>query len=73
MGRFTWTMTLITAALDAAMQKSTMHELLVRFLLKIFEDNKSGEEFLKNEAAQHIQGWLSAACVRSIALRARTL
>jgi hypothetical protein len=73
MGRFTWLMTLITAALDATMQKSTMHELLVRFLLKLFEENRSGEEFLKNEAALHIQGWLSAACVRSIALKARNL
>jgi hypothetical protein len=73
MGRFTWMMTLLTAALDATMQKSTMHELLVRFLLKLFEDNESGEEFLKNEAAQHIQGWLSAACVRSIALKARNV
>lgn len=67
MGRFTWLMTLITAALNASMQKSTMHELLVRFLLKLFEDNKSGEDFLRKEAAQHIEGWLSAAVVRSIA------
>lgn len=73
MGRFTWLMTLITAALDATMQKSTMHELLVRFLLRLFEEKKSEEEFLKNEAALHIQGWLSAACVRSIALKARNL
>lgn len=73
MGRFTWLMTLITAALNAAMQKSTMHELLVRFLLKLFEDNKSGEDFLKNEAAQHIEGWLSAAVVRSIAHKAQNL
>ncbi|KAF2873831.1 hypothetical protein BDV95DRAFT_567840 [Massariosphaeria phaeospora] len=71
MGRFTWLMTLITAALDAAMQKSTLHELLVKFLLKLFEEKKSGEEFLRIEASQHIQGWLSAACVRSIALKAR--
>jgi hypothetical protein len=73
MGRFTWLMTLITAALNSAMQKSTMHELLVRFLLKLFEDNKSGEDFLRNEAAQHIQGWLSAAVVRSIAFKAQNL
>jgi hypothetical protein len=71
MGRFTWLMTLLTAGLDAAMQKSTLHEVISTFLEKLFKDNKAGEEVLKIEVAQHIQGWLSAACVRSIGLRAR--
>lgn len=71
MGRFTWLTTLLTAGLDAAMQKSTLHEVISTFLERLFQDNKAGEEALKVEVAQHIQGWLSAACVRSIALRAK--
>ncbi|CAI6341297.1 unnamed protein product [Periconia digitata] len=70
MGRFTWIMTLVTAALNAAMQKSTMHATMSKLLLKIFEESEHGQEFLRREAAEHIHGWLSAACVRMIADKA---
>ncbi|KAF2182436.1 hypothetical protein K469DRAFT_690893 [Zopfia rhizophila CBS 207.26] len=71
MDRFTWLMTLLSAALDAAMKRSDQRQLLTRFLLKLFEDNEAGAEFLRHEAEYHIQGWMSAACVRNIALKAR--
>jgi hypothetical protein len=71
MDRFTWFMTLCTAALDAAMPKTLQRQVLTKFLLKLFEENPTGADFLRHEAEQHIEGWMSAACVRNIALRAR--
>ena len=67
MGRFTWFMTLCTAALDAIMQKTAQRQVLTKFLNKLFEENPAGAVFLWHEPKQHIEGWMSAACVRNIA------
>ncbi|KAL8673942.1 MAG: hypothetical protein Q9168_001637 [Polycauliona sp. 1 TL-2023] len=71
MDRFTWLMTLLTAVLDAAMQPSDRKKVLVRLLLRLFEDHKESAEFLNREANEHIEGWMSAACVRGISKKAR--
>ncbi|KAI4276215.1 MAG: hypothetical protein L6R38_005718 [Xanthoria sp. 2 TBL-2021] len=71
MDRFSWLMILLTAALDAAMQPSDQKKVLTRLLLKLFEDHGESAEFLQREANEHIQGWMSAACVRNISLKAR--
>ena len=71
MDRFTWFMTLIMAALDAALDSRTLRKVLLQFLLKLFEESPSGSDFLEHELIVHLQGWQSAACVRGISLAAR--
>jgi hypothetical protein len=71
MDRFTLFMTLCTAALDATMQKTVQQQVLTKFLNKLFEEKLAGAVFLWHEPKQHIEGWMSAACVGNIALRAR--
>jgi hypothetical protein len=66
-------MALLSAALDASTLKTDQRKLLTKSLLQLFEENKTGSGFVRNEAEQHIKGWISAACVRNIALRARDL
>lgn len=55
----------------AAMQKTVQRQVLTKFLLKLFEENPSGADSLKHETERRIESWPSAACVRSIGLKAR--
>ena len=73
MDKFTWLMTLIIAALDAALSQKNLYMVATQLMLKMFEEAQSGLEFVEHEAPQHIQGWRSAACVRSISLKARQI
>lgn len=70
MGRFTWIMTLIVAALDAAMNTNTLHDIVLKFLEVMFQESPVGVEYLQCEATQHIQGWRSSACVRGLLSKA---
>ena len=63
-------MTLIAATLDAALSLSNLRKVMAAFLTTLFEEQVDGLEYLQHELPQHIQGWLSSACVRSITGRA---
>ncbi|KAL9080513.1 MAG: hypothetical protein Q9157_000747 [Trypethelium eluteriae] len=70
MDRFTWLMTLIIAALDAAVEPRQVRRLVTDFLCKMFEDTPDGIEYLLREIPHHIQGWRSSACVRGLLKKA---
>lgn len=71
MDRWTWLMTLITAALNAAASSADMREVVTKVLLRAFDDWAESQEFIRREIPSHLAGWSSAACVRGISLRAR--
>ncbi|MCJ1287592.1 hypothetical protein MMC26_006944 [Xylographa opegraphella] len=74
MDSFTWFMSLLIATLDAAVGSKTLKELVVSLLLDIIGDKTTGSvDYLLNEAQQHITGWRSSACVRSISHTARSI
>jgi len=69
MDKFTWFMTLLLAALDAAIGPSYVHQFVINLLSRLFENSPDGMEYLMREAPQHIQGWRSSACVRGMITR----
>ncbi|KAJ4286968.1 hypothetical protein N0V90_012848 [Kalmusia sp. IMI 367209] len=74
MNVFSWFMTIITSAMMAALSKGSMEDVLYSFLPALFTENVAALEFfLKAEFPQHIDGWISAATVRNMASRARTV
>ncbi|KAJ5657967.1 uncharacterized protein N7484_001616 [Penicillium longicatenatum] len=73
MGIFSWLMTIISSAMDATLGVSSMKQALSQFLTVLFEEHLDGLEFLQRELPQHIQGWVSAALVRNIIAKARTV
>jgi hypothetical protein len=73
MDRFTWFMTFVVAALDAAVSTSLLNEVISDLLTRLFSDSLLGLEFLERELRQHIQGWQSGACVRGILQQARVV
>ena len=73
MDRFTWFMTFVVAALDAAISTSLLNEVISDLLTRLFSDSPLGLDFLERELRQHIQGWQSGACVRGILQQARAL
>ncbi|MCJ1414751.1 hypothetical protein MMC32_001079 [Xylographa parallela] len=74
MDSFTWFMSLLVATLDAAVGSKTLKELVVQLLLDIIGDKTTGSvDYLLNEAQQHIMGWRSSACVRSISHTASSI
>jgi hypothetical protein len=66
MDRFTWIMTLITAALDAALSASCLQTVISGLLEDLFQEAPVGLEYLHHELPLHIQGWRSSACVRGV-------
>ncbi|MCJ1319264.1 hypothetical protein MMC15_004600 [Xylographa vitiligo] len=74
MDSFTWFMSLLVATLDAAVGSKMLKELVVQLLLDIIGDKTTGSvDYLLNEVQQHIMGWRSSACVRSISHTARSI
>lgn len=73
MDRFTWLMTLFTAALDASMSSTDVRSVLLKIMLDVFAENISGLEFVERETPTHMEGWRSASCVRGISTRASDL
>ncbi|KAF1353132.1 hypothetical protein BDV97DRAFT_366781 [Delphinella strobiligena] len=73
MDRWTWVMTLFTAAMDVAVNLTDMKKVLTKVLLTTFEESESGRDFIEREAPGHIEGWRSASCVRGISARARDI
>lgn len=71
MGIFSWFMTLITSALDATFQKSSMKLAMSSFLTVLFEEHVDGLDYVQRELPHHIQGWMSAAVVRNIVVKSR--
>ncbi|KAF2809779.1 uncharacterized protein BDZ99DRAFT_571536 [Mytilinidion resinicola] len=73
MNIFSWFMTIITSAMDATLQKSSIKEAMSSFLTALFKEHVDELDFLQRELPHHIQGWISAAVVRSIISRARNV
>ncbi|KAH0565506.1 hypothetical protein GP486_001100 [Trichoglossum hirsutum] len=71
MSKFSWLMTLIISGLDASMQLADVRKVMTTFLTALFQEQVDGLDYLLRELPQHIQGWMSAACVRNILTRAR--
>jgi hypothetical protein len=72
MNSFTWFMTLVAAVLDASVSFRLLKKIMTEFVMKLFKDEEAdGLEHLQRELSQHIEGWLSVACVRGILHRAR--
>jgi hypothetical protein len=66
MDKFTWLMTLVIAALDAAIGPAHLHVVVSDLLSQIFKDTPDGMEYLLREIPKHIQGWRSSAVIRGI-------
>ena len=74
MDGFTWFMSLLVATLDGAVSSKMLRELITEFLLEMIKDRTTGSaDYLLNEAPQHIMGWRSIGCVRSISFTAKVL
>jgi hypothetical protein len=71
MGKFSWLMTLIVSGLDASLGVGDVYKVMAAFLTSLFQEQVDGLDYLLRELPQHIQGWISAACVRNILTRAR--
>ncbi|KAE8440997.1 hypothetical protein EG329_006134 [Mollisiaceae sp. DMI_Dod_QoI] len=69
--RFTWLMALFYAALEAAVPQSLCHEIMIEFIIGLFDEH-SFEEYIRGELPSHIEGWSSIAAVRMINARARS-
>jgi hypothetical protein len=66
-------MTLIVAALDAAIEPAPLHVVVSDLLSQIFKDTLDGVEYLVREIPQHIQDWRSSACVRGTLAKSELL
>ena len=66
MDRLTWMMTLIVAALDAAVPTIAVTNITLQLLETLLQESLIGTEYLQREIHQHVQGWRSSACVRGI-------
>ena len=67
---FSWAMSLISAALEAALSTSHYQDTITELVLKLF-DNHPSEEHLRYELDAHKEGWRSTATVNLILDRAR--
>ncbi|KAF2820845.1 hypothetical protein CC86DRAFT_112481 [Ophiobolus disseminans] len=70
LSKFSWTLTLISAALHASLEPGEFQELLTQFTLDLFDDHPS-QEYLRHELEAHIGGWTSFATVHRILDSAR--
>jgi len=67
MDGFTWFMSLVVAKLDCTFASRVVRAVVSQFLAELVLDKTvGGADYLMQEAPQHIQGWRSNACVRSI-------
>ncbi|KAK4958130.1 hypothetical protein LTR10_004555 [Elasticomyces elasticus] len=71
--RLTWIMTLIVAALDVSVSNRLLESIVVEYTGSLFKDSILDVEYLQHEIPQHIRGWRSAATVRNISPRARSI
>ncbi|EME80643.1 uncharacterized protein MYCFIDRAFT_216271 [Pseudocercospora fijiensis CIRAD86] len=63
MDRWTWLMTLFTAALEAAVSSIDLRSIMNKVLLQTVEEWEESSDFLLREGPSHIAGWRSAACL----------
>jgi hypothetical protein len=73
MRTFSWLMTIITSALFATLQMNSTKQAISSFLTAIFEEHVDELDYLHRELSHHIHGWISAAVVRNISSKARTV
>ncbi|RYP41940.1 hypothetical protein DL767_000677 [Monosporascus sp. MG133] len=73
MNIFSWFMTIITSAMDATLQRSSIKQAMSSFLTALFKEHVDELDYLQRELPHHIQGWISAAVVRNIISQARTV
>jgi hypothetical protein len=73
MSIFSWLMTIITSAMDATLQINSIKQAMLSFLTALFEEHLDELDYLQRELPHHIQGWVSAAVVRNIRSKARTV
>ncbi|KAK0508209.1 hypothetical protein JMJ35_009293 [Cladonia borealis] len=69
--RFTGCMVCIIATLDAFADFATVRTILYDLLLRLLKATEHGQDLLVSELQSRINAWRSAACVRSIHIRAR--
>ncbi|KAH6680208.1 hypothetical protein B0J14DRAFT_578081 [Halenospora varia] len=73
MNTFSWLMTIVTGAMDATLQMNSIKQAMSSFLTALFEEHVDELDYLQRELPHHIQGWISAAVVRNIRSKARTI
>ena len=71
MPKFSWFMTLVLSCLDASLQLADLRKVTTKFLMSLFAEHVDGVEYILRELPHHVQGWISAACVRNITAKAR--
>ena len=67
----TWVMTIIVACLDVVVSNSVLRTIVVDLVTRIFEESTVEIEYLQHEIPEHIEGWRSTACIRSMVVRAQ--
>jgi hypothetical protein len=71
LSKFSWTLTLISAALHASLQIEDFKDVLTDFTVDLFDDHPP-QEYLLHELETHIGGWQSFATVHKIVDAAQT-
>ena len=71
MPKFSWFMVLIVSGLDASLGLADFRRVISRFLTSLFAEHVDGVDYVLRELPYHLQGWMSAACVRSVLAKAR--
>jgi hypothetical protein len=71
LSKFSWTLTLISAALHASLQIEDFKNVLTDFTVDLFDDHPS-QEYLLHELETHIGGWQSFATIHKIVDAAQT-
>ena len=66
-------MMIITGARDATLQMNSIKQAMSSFLTTLFEERVDGLDYLQGELPHHIHGLISAAVVRNIKSKARTV
>ena len=72
MPKFSWFMTLVMSGLDASLGLADLRRVTSRFLNFLFIEQIDDVDYIQRELPQHVQGWISAACVRNISTKARS-
>lgn len=71
MPRFSWFTTLVVSTLDSSLKLADLREVTRRIVERLFTEHVDSVDYLLAELPHHIQGWMSATCVRNVSARAR--
>lgn len=72
MPKLSWFMVLVVSSLDAALQLADFRRVILRFLTTLLAEHLDSMDYVIRELPLHIQGWISAACVRNVSAKARS-